>query len=125
MKSKIKNKKSGKSWNITEIFGAIIIIYMLGDFIYVGLRQWLEDKLLDRGAEISKAIIISEKNYLGNSPVSQGFTFSYRFEVNGKTYKDDSHDSRLGIGDSVEVEYLPSFPSFNRISIRKGKEMKN
>ncbi len=51
---------------------------------------------------------------MGNSPVSHEYTYSYQFIVNGKAYTGNSHDSKLRIGDSVEIEYAKSAPSHNR-----------
>jgi len=113
---KSKKKKAGNSWSLSEILGGIIVISLVGYTIYVGVTQWLEDKFLDSNAEVATAIIINEKNYIGNSPVSQTFTYSFMFYVNGKAYKDDSHKSNLNVGDSVKVEYLPSYPNFNRLA---------
>lgn len=114
MKSKKKN--AGNAWKLSEILGGILVVSLVGYTIYVGVAQWLEDKFLDSNAEVVTAIIINEKNYTGNSPVSQTFTYSYMFYVNGKTYKDDSQKPNLNVGDSVRVEYLPAFPIFNRLA---------
>lgn len=72
------------------------------------------DSLKEGDAIHSKAIIIDERNYMGNQPVDPKFSYSYSFFVNGIQYKGDSHDSTLRIGDSVEIEYDKNSPKINR-----------
>jgi hypothetical protein len=112
---KYKKKITGTSWSISELLGAVIILSLIGYTIYVGLAQWIEDKLLDGEAKVTKAIIIGERKYRGNSPVSQTYSYSYIFYIDGEAYKDDSRNTKFGIGDTVLVEYYPLFPSFNRL----------
>lgn len=61
-----------------------------------------------------KAIIVNEKNYYGNSPVSHEFSYSYSFEIDGTIYKGNSNDSSLKFGDTILIEYVNFYPSFNR-----------
>ncbi|AMM50820.1 hypothetical protein TH61_05995 [Rufibacter sp. DG15C] len=117
MKGKQKKKKSsGKLWGISEIVGALIIIYLIGYTIYVGASRWIEDEMLDDNTKTIYAKIISERNYLGNCAVSQEYSLSYQFYVDGKPYKDDSRDTEASIGDSIKVEYHPKYPFFNRVA---------
>jgi hypothetical protein len=70
--------------------------------------------LLRNNPEVTKAVIINEKNILPNSYVTFPFSYSYEFKLNGKSYENDSHDTTLKIGDTIEVEYYKNWPSFNK-----------
>lgn len=59
-----------------------------------------------------KAVIIEERNYMGNH--SSGFSYSYSFTVNSKTYTGHSHNPVLIIGDTIEIEYDKNNPVFNK-----------
>ncbi|GAB3794998.1 hypothetical protein GCM10028819_10300 [Spirosoma humi] len=61
----------------------------------------------------TRAVVIGKKNYLGNSPVSQQFSYSYRFSVNGNSYEGDTRDPDLQIGDSLIIKYLPNNPEYS------------
>jgi len=82
-------------------------------FIQVTKRA-LTDHMLGNNAQHTKAIIIDEKNYEPNQPVKAEFSYSYMFIANGKQYTGNSHNTKLSIGDTVEVEYVKSWPSLNR-----------
>lgn len=83
------------------------IIYEIG---YRGLKNYfLKNKAIQ-----CKAIIVNEKNYYGNSPVSHEFSYSYSFEIDGTIYKRNSNDSSLKLGDTILIEYVNFYPSFNR-----------
>ena len=62
----------------------------------------------------AKAIIIDEENYLRFSNIEHAYTFSYQFKVNGKTYKGDSKNMTVFIGDTIEIIYNKDNPSINR-----------
>ena len=62
-----------------------------------------------------RAVIINEKNFFGNSPVSFEFSYSYSFYVKGENYKGNSFNSSLNINDSITIEYCSFFPEFNRV----------
>jgi hypothetical protein len=83
------------------------------------LKGNLKSYLLNKNSETTKAVIVNEENYWGNSPVSQKFSFSYEFIVEGKKYREDSKNEKLKIGDSVWVEYVSSYPKFSRIKNEK------
>ena|SRR5450631_562503 len=89
-------------------------LYFCGLFIYKIFHRALTDYFLNKNAIITKAVIIDEKNYLPNSFVTFPFSYSYKFIKNGKFYKNDSHDTTLKAGDTVEVEYYNSWPRFNK-----------
>ncbi|QKJ31239.1 hypothetical protein HQ865_16235 [Mucilaginibacter mali] len=71
------------------------------------------DQLLASGSRSTKAVIIDEKNYLPNSPVSHSFFYYYQFMLNGKTYKGCSGDHNLKPGDSILIKYAPANPDVN------------
>ncbi|PWJ31713.1 hypothetical protein BC781_1231 [Sediminitomix flava] len=75
----------------------------------------MKDFLIDFDGKQIKAIIVNEKNYFGNSPVSHEFSYSYQFIVNNKKFRSNSRDSDLNIGDSICVEYSKTYPNFNRV----------
>ncbi|PUZ21651.1 hypothetical protein DCM91_16600 [Chitinophaga costaii] len=87
---------------------------MFGYIFYkVGKRQ-LTGYLLKHDAQRARAVIIDEKNYWGNSPVSREGSYSYLFYVNGEAYKNDSKDTKLQVGDSIDIEYVKYWPSLSR-----------
>jgi hypothetical protein len=61
-----------------------------------------------------KAIIIDERNYMGNQNVKPQFSYSYEFTVNGEKYTGNSHDTTLKVGDTIAVEYDKNQPSISR-----------
>ncbi len=72
-------------------------------------RRALEGKLIR-----AKAVIINDKNFTGNSPVSQQFSYSYSFRVKGREYKHNSRNPSLQLGDSISIEYVPDDPAISR-----------
>lgn len=92
----------------------IICLVMMGYIFYkVGKRQ-LTGYLLKHGGHGSKAVVVDDRNYMGNSPVSHAWSYSYIFYVDGQAYTNDSKDSRLQVGDSVDIEYVEYWPWLNR-----------
>lgn len=89
-------------------------IALVGFFIYKVARRSLTDHLLQDNAQKAKAVIIDEKNSMGNQPVKPKFSYSYQFEVNGEKYTGNAHDTTLKIGDSVEIQYDKEHPSINK-----------
>ena len=89
----------------------LIVLYFLGVLIKTGLK----DDLLKYYPVEVKAVVINERNYWGNSPVSRTYSYSYEFIVKGKKYKADSRNEKLKIGDTVLVKYVSFFPSFSRM----------
>lgn len=100
-----------------KIKGYITAAGLLCLFGYLGykvINRVNTNHLLETKAEHVKAVIINKKNYMGNSPVSHEYSYSYTFTVNGKNYEGNSHDSNLKIGDSVEVEFVKNSPDLNK-----------
>ena len=97
--------------NITWI---VIGIATLSFFLYKVLKRTVTDYMLDNNAQLTKAVIIDERNYMGNQPVKPKFSYSYQFVINGRNYSGNAHDTRLKVGDTVEIEYNKDHPSVNR-----------
>lgn len=99
---------------IKDIFWISLGVGCIFFFIYKVSRRAISDHLLTQNPEHIKAVIISERNYNGNSPVKSDYSYSYLFKINGKEYSGDSHDNSLNIGDSIEVVYVKDNPGFNK-----------
>ncbi len=84
-KKKLKHKTSGrKPFSISFWFGMIITLGIVGHFLYTIIYNTIRNNSLDNNGQKIKAAVISEKNYFGNSPVSQSYSFSYEFEYKRK-----------------------------------------
>ncbi len=99
--------RKGRIW---IFFGIAIVLYCIASII----KNSFTRLLIGEGGEVTKVVIINEKNYMPNQSVKARFSYSYQFVVNGNRYTGNSHDTTLMIGDSVEIEYNKNFPSFNR-----------
>ena len=80
--------------------------------IYFFSVEAIEDYILDNFSKSKMAIIIDEKNGYGN--IHRTYTHFYMFYEKGKSYKNDSHNEVLIVGDSIEIEYYDKYPKFNR-----------
>lgn len=87
------------------LFGYLICKIILNSFT---------DSIIGNNPQITKAVIIDDKNFMPNQPVNPEFSYSYEFLVNGKLYKGNSHDQSLRIGDTVDVKYNKEYPSINK-----------
>ncbi len=105
-------KKLKDRWIL--ILFVIIVLYIP----FTLLRAEIKNYLINLNSEIAKAVIVNEQNYWGNSPVSQTFSYSYEYFVNGKRYRRDSRNEKLKIGDSILIEYTPIYPQFSRIVLK-------
>jgi hypothetical protein len=92
----------------------ILLVIILGSFFYQIIHRVLTDFLIKRYPVHTKAIVINEKNYYPHSYVTHDFAYSYTFTVDGKTYTNNSHNINSKIGDTIEIEYVKNFPSFNK-----------
>jgi hypothetical protein len=97
--------------NVTWI---VVVIAIVGILIYKIVRNSFTNSLLGQNPQRTKAVIINEKNYLGNQPVHPEFSYSYEFIINGERYTGNSHDISLSIGDTVDVVYNKDIPSINK-----------
>jgi hypothetical protein len=89
-------------------------IAIVGLLIYkIGRNQAAQHISKDNSVHI-KAVIINDRNYMGNQKVKPQFSYSYEFTVGGEEYTGNSHDSTLRVGDTVEVEYDKEHSNINR-----------
>lgn len=100
-------KLSNVFWLALGLGSVCWILYKIG-------KRAVTDNLLDKGSIHTKAVIISERNYMPNQPVRAGYSYSYLFKVDGVKYKGNSHDETLNIDDTVEIEYVAGHPDLNR-----------
>ena len=99
---------------IKNIAWIVIGIVIIGFFIYKVARRTVTDHILENNTQHTKAVIIDDRNYIGNQPVKPKFSYSYQFVINDKKYTGNSHDTALRVGDTVEVEYNKDHPSINK-----------
>jgi FtsP/CotA-like multicopper oxidase with cupredoxin domain len=99
---------------VKDIFWIAFAIVIFGILIYKTAMNSFTDHFLGDNPQKTKAVIINEKNYMGNQPVDSKFSYSYSFEVNGQQYKGNSHDMSLRVGDTVDVEYNKDHPGVNK-----------
>ena len=92
----------------------ILVVGVFGYWAYIFISRAIENHLLEKETRVTKAVIINEKNYMGNQPVKAEFSYSYQFDINGKIYTGNAHDNSLSVGDSIEVKYNISYPSVHR-----------
>ncbi|MDR6942492.1 hypothetical protein [Mucilaginibacter pocheonensis] len=92
------------------VFGIAIILYAI---CKIALNSFTDHFLGDHPVQ-TKAVIINEKNYMGNQPVKPEFSYSYLFEVNGVEYKGNAHNNSLQVGDIVIVIYNSEHPAINK-----------
>ena len=99
--------------NIKKYITTGIFLLSLGWFIYKIIYGEIRSKVLTGKSPQIKAVIINEKNYFGNSPVSHEFAYSYFFKIGDMVYKGNSLESKLKVGDTILVRYLASNPKMN------------
>lgn len=93
------------------LLGAVIIIYAAYRISYNAITNHI---LISETKQI-KAVIGYDKNFTGNSPVSNTFSYSYVYTVDGVTYKGNSHDPKLQPGDTVNIVYSPEHPTMSKM----------
>jgi len=98
---------------INLLLGFIVLCFF-GYFFFKIFKNIWGDHLLKTRAVIIRAVIVDKKNYNPNTTVADGFSYSYRFTVNGKTYEQNAQDRTLRVGDSVDVAYVRDWPTFNK-----------
>ena len=100
-----------------DLKALIAIIFVTGLFLYIPYdlyRAYRRNNIPQDKMVHTKAVVIDERNVFPNDNVKIRFTYSYKFEVNGKTYKGDSNNMTVQIGDSIEIIYNKDNPSINR-----------
>jgi len=104
-----------------DIKALLVIILVIGLILYIPYDLFMayrrnnipEDKIVH-----TKAIVIDEKNYFPNDYVEIRYTYSYKFEVNGKTYKGDSNNMTVHVGDSIDIIYNKDNPNINKSAVK-------
>ena len=99
---------------IGNIFWIALGLTCLCYVIYKIGRNSVSNHFLKNNPQITKAVIFDEKNFNGNESVKPTFSYSYQFEINGKSYTGNSHNKELRIGDTIEIEYAKDYPSLNK-----------
>lgn len=99
---------------IKNYFYISFAIAMMGYLIYKIARNSFTDHFLGENPQRIKAVIINEKNFMGNQPVDPKFSYSYSFRVSEKQYTGNTHDRSLKIGDTIEIKYNKDYPSINK-----------
>lgn len=90
-----------------------VFLLALGLFLQKIIVNTVSGALLTGKSPEIKAVIIDEKKFYGNSPVSQKFSYSYLFKIGDKVYKGNSMESKFKIGDTILIRYLKSNPDVN------------
>ncbi|GAA3961111.1 hypothetical protein [Mucilaginibacter dorajii] len=99
---------------IQNAFWITLGIAIIGCLVYKIAKNSFTEHFLGDTPQHIKAIIIDEKNFMGNQPVNPKFSYSYQFVIKGQKYIGNAHDTTLKIGDSVEVEYNKDHPGINK-----------
>lgn len=92
----------------------LVGIIIISSFVYKVVRRIVTDHVLKQNVQQTKAVIIDERNYMGNQPVKPEFSYSYQFVIKGQKFIGNAHDNTLNIGDSVEVIFNKNNPIFNK-----------
>jgi flagellar basal body-associated protein FliL len=106
-------KKKVKSFSFSTLLGSLLVLGLLGYFVYVLGTGASRQKQLEATTTTTYAVVIDEKNYFGNSPVSHQFSYSFEFTVAGKKYTGNTGDSNCQVGDIIRIKYVPANPTFN------------
>jgi len=97
---------------ISNLFWILLGLSCFCYFIFLIGKRFLTDRISKSDIIYTKAVIINEKNFMGNR--SERFAYSYQFLINGEKYTGDSHDENLKVGDTVQIEYDKNHPILNK-----------
>lgn len=112
-KHKADKVNSGRPWTLRDIFGLIMFVAILVFCVKTCVRGMSRNNALEGKTKEIRAVVIDKRNYFGNSPVSQEFSYSYKFSINNKAYEGNTRDSNLLIGDSITIRYALENPEYN------------
>lgn len=115
MKSRKEQTTNKNIFSLTFYFNLLVVLLVIGYLIYFLVKSYIRSYQLSNESKLIKAVIINEENYVGHSPVEHRFYYSYEFSIDGKSYRGNSKNTRYKVGDSVDVRYSVSNPSFNEI----------
>lgn len=90
-----------------------VLIAFVAYWGWIFISRGIKNHQLKNNSKEVKAVIINERNYMGNSPVSQQYSYSYQFKIDGKTYTGDSMDPKFKINDTILVKYVKDRPEMN------------
>jgi hypothetical protein len=112
---KKKKRDIGNAFTFKDYWGILVILSLLGYFIYKVAWYAHNNNVLDKGNTVKvKAVIIDERNYYGKRNGMSRYSYYYMFNVKGIAYKGDSHTDTLNVGDSLLIEYSPEHPNYSR-----------
>lgn len=117
MRQEKKSKKNQTTSLLTKLKGIWLLVLFgvsIVYFMFLAIKGEVKEYLINNNSNVVNAVIIDEKNFIGNNKVSNTFSYSYKFIVNRKVYKNNSQNENLRIGDSIRIEYYPNYPKFNR-----------
>jgi hypothetical protein len=112
-----KQSESNRLNSLKRLMGSLIgliSVLLLMSFFYGVFKGIIREYFLKSRPVFIKAVVIDKRNYNPNTTVSEGFSYSYRFFIDGKSYEGNAADRTLRVGDSVDVEYVRGVPSLNR-----------
>jgi len=114
---RLKKKETFKrnNFSLKFYFDLLIVLLVIGYPIYFLIRSGVRNYQLANEGKIVKAVVIDERNYVGKTPGEHRFFYSYEFIIDGKAYRGNTGKTRYRIGDSVDIRYSVSNPSFNEI----------
>lgn len=92
----------------------LLLFPVLGIFSYTLIRRKVSGYLLAKNYKEVKAVIINERKYLGNSPISQEYVYSYEFILNGEKYIGNSFNPKFKPNDTIKVKYVTFWPTINK-----------
>lgn len=116
MKSRKRQTTSiRKIYSLKFYFGICVIMLVTVYPLYFLARSGIRSYMLSSDGQLTEGIVIDEKNFTGHSPVKQQFYYSYEFSVGGEAYTGNTNNERFHVGDSVDIRYSISNPSYNEI----------
>ena len=107
------NKKKLSLFSYSIFLGILLSVGISGYSAFLLTKGAAEQEQLNTQSVVKQAVVIDEKNYFGNSPVSHQFAYSFEFATDGKKYTGNTRDSRCRVGDVIKIKYVPANPSFN------------
>lgn len=108
--------KEGKRRTLLDNIGLLAPALLFLSFVLFFLRLFFLHVLINMFGSQTSGVIIDEKNWVfGKHNKKLVFTYSYKFTVDGKVYKEDSKENKHEVGEEVGVEYLELCPSISRI----------
>jgi hypothetical protein len=114
MKTKASKKKiKRKIRHFKSVFSFIVSMMILVFGILYFFRLPIYKSLLNKNSIEVTAKIINDRNVISQSAIDPEYTYSYEFYVNGIPYFGDSRILDYKIGDTIQVEYWPTWPTVN------------